>query len=300
VLLVLTGAGLGAMLLSPWQSQTRAAETAGEPEVKVEDISTLPRVPIYREEGLATNEKSVTVTLWPSPLPAGKKVTVDISKWESTVTGGATFSDGTTSKDITETTILIIRGTANSSIKDNMNLAATYEGKELAKRTFTVSTWPYDMETTLNALNLKFGLKVNVKWKSESGRVTDLTNVRWQEYVNYTTVGTNPPFNQVPTPPVSFTYPPDPGFTMTDDDGDIHDYQKSWVDWSTKTPGSRVAGQQYRFRDQVLLTAWEDGVLGIAAIARGVAPDPDPEGTYLFGTVKAGTGTFCDGCLETP
>jgi len=61
-----------------------------------------------------------------------------------------------------------------------------------------------------------------------------------------------------------------------------------------------VAGQQYRFRDQVLLTAWEDGVLGIAAIARGVAPDPDPEGTYLFGTVKAGTGTFCDGCLETP
>jgi len=292
VLLILAGVGLGALLpLFLWQPVARGGDTDGEPEVKVEDISILPRVPIYgtgpQADPLGTNEKSVTVTLWPSPLPAGKKVTVQILRIR--MTGGATFDDGSTSKDITETTTLKVRGTINSSIKDNMKIEATYEGKGMS-RTFTVSTWPYDFQTTLNALNLGFGLRVNVTWKSESGDPANLTKVRWREYMNYTTVGTNPPFNPNPPFPVSYAWP-EKGWAMTGGSGfDDHIWEKSWVDWSTQTPGSKVGAQQYQFKDWVLRTNWEDGVLGNATITRVVANDPG--GTYTFTTTKNGTGAF--------
>ncbi|GAH83390.1 unnamed protein product, partial [marine sediment metagenome] len=137
---------------------------------------------------------------------------------------------------------------------------------------------------------LGFGLRVNMTWKSESGNLADLTNVRWREYINYTTVGTNPPFNPNPPIPVSGAWPPE-GNVMTGGIGtDTHYWLKSWVDWSTQTPGSKVAAQQYQFKDTVLNTDWTNGILGTATITREVANDPG--GSYTFTTSKNGTGAF--------
>jgi hypothetical protein len=178
-----------------------------------------------------------------------------------------------------------------------MNLAATYEGKELAKRTFTVSTWPYDFQTTLDAENLGFGLQVDTTWKSESGQTSDLTTVRMREYIEYTTYGSNPPFNNPPEPP-SYSFPPGGYDATLGTMVDTYSYPKSYVDWSTQTPGSKVAAQQYQFWDFVLCTAWEDGVLGTGTITREVASFPG--GSYVFVTTKDGTGDFSDTCQEAP
>jgi len=299
VLLILAGVGLGALLpLFLWQPVARGGDTDGEPEVQVEDISELPRVPVYgtgpEADPLGTNEKSVTVTLWPSPLPAGKKVTVQISTIIGT--GGATFDDGSTSKDITQTTTLKVRGTINSSVKDNMKISATYEGNGMS-RTFTVSTWPYDLKNTLLSKNLYFGLKVTVTWKSESGKVADLTNVLMREYIEVTQMGSNPPFTI--TPPIIFIQPPNGGPATGGTGTDRHHYSAAGVNW-TGVQSSRVKAQQYQFKDVVLNTEWTNGVLGTATITREVKTDPDPAGTYIFITSKTGPGTFSDSCPEKP
>ena len=271
-----------------------AEASACKPEVSA-TISPVPRVPVYGTNPLGTNGKSVTVTLTPSPLPEGLKVTVEISTTGGT--GGATFDDGTTSKEITQTTTLEIRGTINSSVKDNMKIAAKYEGNELASRTFTVSTWPYGLQNTLRSKNLGFGLEVNVTWKSESGNVGHLTNIVLREYLTYIHPGENPPFTVHGNYPAA--EPPD-GVPGEDGGGiDTHSYLEEGVNWTGQEDYMSIC-QEYQFKDLVLGTQWENGVLDTAVIGFDVKKDPDPAGTYIFTTSKTGPGTFSDSCPEKP
>ncbi|MDI6809983.1 MAG: hypothetical protein QME66_13615, partial [Candidatus Eisenbacteria bacterium] len=106
------------------------------------DIGDLQRVPVFGTDPLGSNEKSVNVTVTPSPIPGGGSVTLALSTL--TGTGAATFDDGSTTKTITQTTTVKVRGTTNSSTKDNLKLAAQLAGTGCANDVFTVSTWPYE------------------------------------------------------------------------------------------------------------------------------------------------------------
>ncbi len=80
--------------------------------------------------------KGIQVTVNPSPLPSGKSITLELSKTSGT--GSATFADGKTSKTITGTTTVTVKGVTQSSTKDNIKLTAKVNGREIASDTFSV------------------------------------------------------------------------------------------------------------------------------------------------------------------
>ncbi len=258
------------------------------------EVGNLDRVPVYGTNPLGTNERSAAVTLTPSPVPGGFSVTVKLNSAGGS--GSATFDDGSTTKTISETTTLKVRGTANSSVQDDLKLSAECAGAECGKDLFTVSTWPYELRNAISSLSLHFGLAVDVSWKSESGDLADLANTELREYVTPSRQGANPPFiKQLP----DSTIQPNPPIPGTSGVGyDTHTYQPAWVDFSTGTTGYMQAAQQYQFHDKVLNTIWDAGVLATFTITRTVSSDPG--GTYKFTTTKTGTGGFSATCTETP
>lgn len=228
------------------------------------------------------------------PFRGGVSVTLALSTEGGT--GAATFDDGSKSKTITQSTMVKVRGVTNSDINDNIKLAAQISGSECAKDLFTVSTWPYELRNTLHSTNDHFGLSVDVSWKSESGDLGDLGNTDVREYVTYTHPGANPPFMVHGGDPTIKPVPPIPG---TDGSAfDSHDYQSGWVDFSTGVTDYMESSQEYQFRDTVMNSSWDDGVLGTFTIKREVINDPG--GTYKFKTSKTGTGGFSQFCTETP
>ena len=259
-------------------------------------ISDVPtRVPVFGTNPRGTNQKTVTVTVTPSPVPQGASVTVTLSTLNGT--GSATFDDGSTTKNITQTVTLNVRGVANSSTKNNIQVAALVNGSVASSNTFTVSTWPYNFTVSLDRLNLHFGIAVTATWLSESGHLADLGNVVTREYLTCPNGVPNPPFTTTETFPNAF--PPD-GLAMTGgSQPDPHYYQPAWVDFSTSVTGSFDVVQEYQFKDTVLASAWRG--VGHFHITRTVAKNPGA--TYTFTTSITGHaqgGGFNKSCTETP
>jgi len=281
---------------SPCGVNPSTVTTGGAYAVIRVEISDLQRVPIFGTNPLGSNQKEVNVSLTPSPLPGGIVVALVLST--ETGAGSATFDDGSTTKTISRTTTVKVRGVANSDMQDNIKLAAKVNGCECARDFFTVSTWPYEFRCHLRSLNDHFGLSVSMSWKSESGSLADLGNVELREYVTYPHPGPNPPFTVRGADPTIRPDPPMPGTCGGFGYQDTHDYEPAWVDYSTGATSYMEAHQEYQFRDIVLDTSWDEGVLATFTIRREVIPDGS--GTYKFKTSKSGTGGFSVSCTETP
>ncbi len=166
-------------------------------------VGAIPRVPISKSSNPSLNDKSVTVTLNPSPLPMGN-CTVKITKTSGS--GAATFDDGTTTKTITSTTTFKIRGTANSTVKDNMKLTATISSNSAsASTTFSVRTWVTNWHKVYGIDVGGGDLQFRYEWDSESGNLNHLAGNRIGEVVAYVGraqpvfIWTSPPYIPIAT-----------------------------------------------------------------------------------------------------
>jgi len=150
-------------------------------------ISDLARLPMYNSS--APNSQDVIILLSASLYGAS----IDVELITTTGNGSAAYTDNTTSKSITSTTTFAVKGIQNSSIKDNVKIAAKFENKILKEEFFTVSTWPTGLYFTEKIRNLRYGITLNVFCYSESGNRMDLGNVKIRENITYSQI-TNPPF----------------------------------------------------------------------------------------------------------
>ncbi len=107
-------------------------------------------------------------------------------------TGGATFDNGQTTRVITETSALSIRGTDNSSDPANMRLSA----REVSM-SFCVRTWPINFRETDRGTLSDGGISFLYEWDSESGSAGDLTDIG---------VGESISCDQTPMPPYDEPY----------------------------------------------------------------------------------------------
>jgi hypothetical protein len=173
-----------------------------------------------------------------------------------------------------------------------MLISATYEGDGMS-RTFTVSTWPYDLINGAPSGGQLFGFDVFVFWDSESGDEADLTNVKIREHVTYGD-RPDPPFHLAPeNNPEIRELPATAGWAF-----DFHEYPKAGVNFTGDPPhATYTASQKYEFMDTVKNTSWFTGNLGNATIERKVDVAGD---TYIFTTKKTGPGNFTHTILETP
>ena len=162
------------------------------------------RIPIYRplSEGGTAVEGTITVTA--TPADKIQNVTVVISKAGGGA-GDATFDNGRTSKIVAVkgSASVRIRGTVNSSIKENMMVTAWLRGKKAEKK-FSVRTWPTNLrwngphQKKPNAV-----LLTEYVWDSESGNIFDLQpDLYVGEVVTYNT--------PLPTPPYKAPLPQNP------------------------------------------------------------------------------------------
>ena len=79
----------------------------------------------------------VTVHVGITPINNQTPVTLTLAK-DSGTTGSATFDDGTTTRQVTQTTTVDIKGVTESSTRDNISLTATAMGTNRAKVKFSV------------------------------------------------------------------------------------------------------------------------------------------------------------------
>ncbi len=262
-------------------------------------IGNIYRVPIFGNNPQQTNQKSTTVTLSPSPLPAGAVVTLTLSTTSGK--GSATFDDGSTSKRITQTTTVNIRGVANSDTANNIALEASINNhfsSTCATMNFTVSTWPYNFQFQIKSANDHFGLTCTGFWSSESGDPNDLINTNLREDVIWTHPGSNPPFMK--PVPSEYIGPLNSGTLGSTGQTDRHHYYPALVDFSTGATDYREGNQSIQFQDTVLNTSWDAGVLATYTITKTVAKDTNTGGTYTFTTSVTGSGGFSQSCTERP
>ena len=150
-------------------------------------ITDLTRLPMYNSA--VPNSQDAIILL--SASLYGAALDVELSTVSGN--GSAAYTDNSTSKSITTTTTLSVKGVQNSSIKDNIKIAAKFENKILKEEFFTVSTWPTGLYFTEKLRNLRYGITLNVFFNSESGNRMDLGNVKIRENITYSQI-TNPPF----------------------------------------------------------------------------------------------------------
>lgn len=231
-----------------------------------------PRIPIYG--GGSPISGSATITLDPSPLPCG---TVTVSLSTTSGSGSATFSDGTTTKAISQTTTLSIRGTANSSVKDNIRIAACNGSAQ-----FSVRTWPLNWRE-VNFQEFEGLMTFTYDWDSESGNKDDIT-ATGGEYTTY--VG------NFPMPPYGGQQPSNP---MTDEislAGTGLQYQDDHLwpgfpDWYKPfaTHNPITATQIYRFRDSLYDPNTWHTLMGPHSIVRRIDLE---NGKYIYKATKTG------------
>jgi hypothetical protein len=93
--------------------------------------------------------------------------------------GSATFDNGGTARILTQTTSLSIRGTANSSVKGNLELRCC----NATSATFSVRTWPSAFRETSRGTSADGVITFAYSWGSESGVLADVTDVWVGEYI---------------------------------------------------------------------------------------------------------------------
>ena len=79
----------------------------------------------------------VTVNVNVTPTNNSAAITLTLAT-DANTTGSATFDDGTTTKQVTQTTTVKIKGVTESSTRDNISLTATAMGSNRAKVKFSV------------------------------------------------------------------------------------------------------------------------------------------------------------------
>jgi hypothetical protein len=149
------------------------------------NLTDFERVPVFNNN--TPNDQSVTVTVSPNPLPAGKSVTLEIVTLSGS--GDATFDNGIRSMTVSNTTTVKIRGVVNSSVKNNIKLIAEIDGDQLDEIVFSVRTWPKNFRRVANhctPLNNRV-LEFDYTWDSESGNDNDLIGMGYVigEWVDY-------------------------------------------------------------------------------------------------------------------
>jgi len=171
------------------------------------DLTDLSRVPIFNN--INPNDQSVTVTISPNLLPAGKSVTLEIVTLSGS--GDATFDSGQRSMIVSNTTTVKIRGVVNSSAKDNIKLIAKIDGDQLDEIVFSVRTWPENFRRVTNRCTpLNNGvLEFDYTWDSESGNDNDLMGMGYVigEWVDYPGNGE---IYRYPSPPYGLCSTDDP------------------------------------------------------------------------------------------
>jgi hypothetical protein len=225
-------------------------------------LTDIDRVPIYNPN--KPNRRSVRVALSPSPLPNGDFVTLDLSTLFRT--GAATFDDGTTTKQIRETTTLNIIGVENSTGKDNIKLSVKWRGAELAEDRFSVRTWPENFQKLAcgHSLPNDGTLVVTNTWESESGNLADLNGNIIGEWVSYPWGAGDFP----PSPPYKQLHIPNPTILDNSIPNEL-DKPDQLIDFHRNLTGFRTpyeaniftATQYYFFRDPVLMSErfdWND------------------------------------------
>jgi hypothetical protein len=157
--------------------------------IKVE-IAGFHRV-VYRPG----NERTVRVTLTPSPLPSG--VTVDLD-WElKSGSVGVVINPAS----ITETKDVTIQGNVQSSSPNNVAFVANINGTLCTEQLFSVCAHPckYKLESAEDVYNGNmYGANVHHTWESDSGagHLGDLDKVTIQEQFR-NTQSADPPFNGI-------------------------------------------------------------------------------------------------------
>jgi hypothetical protein len=278
-----------AATMVPWIS--KAACNAQDGTLVTVTIGKIDRVPIFGKDPQKANQKSITVTLSPSPLPAGAVVTLTLST--SSGNGSATFDDGSTSKRITQTTTVNIRGVANSSAQNNIELDASINNhfsSTCASINFTVSTWPYGFQMVTSSTHTAddFGFWNNWTWTSESGNLDDLSNIELREYITAAATVPNPPFHEKPASGDGGYISGSAGTQL-----DTHDYPQSEVDGNNNASYSNL--QEIQFLDPVFDPKGWGTTVGTGSLAdytytRTVAPDPNNSGSSHCIFTTSGTG----------
>jgi hypothetical protein len=250
-----------ALILDPLGSAILEDVVLSKQRVFVE-LQQIERIPIYNPN--SQNEQTVRVTLIPSPLPSGETVSLELST--STGNGSAVFDNGSTSATINQTTVVRIRGAANSTQKNNIKLAAIYDGKEVNREFFSVRTWPINFRQITGRDNGNGVIYFEYQWDSESGTPSDLSGIMIGEIVDYNcTEGDCFTDNGIPvfrptSPPYSGDYIRNPqieDFQITTGSAFPDEHKPdSWTPFKKPYRADVFSATQfYRFHDPVLMDA---------------------------------------------
>ncbi len=227
------------------------------------------RIPIYG--GQSPIEGSATITLNPSALPCGN-VTVTLSRTAGAA-GSATFSDGTMSRAIPQSSTLAIRGAANSDVKNNMVVSAC-----TVTAAFSVRTWPVNFRQT-SASGANGVLYFSYVWDSEAGSASYLSGVTMGEIVTYPGPFSIPPYSASPANP-----------TIIDLDATSGTFNDTHSSPGFQTPYSsnNISGTQYyRYKDTVYAPSTYNNVMGPISIDRLIYFE-SPTGQWKYRITKTG------------
>jgi hypothetical protein len=213
-------------------------------------VGGIPRVPKSKAAAPSANDKSVTVTLTPSPLECGAFVRAAIL--EANGDGRATFDDGSTTKTLDRTTTLKIRGTAHSNPAGDLDFVVKpgVSPHQCVSVPFSVRTWPVNFALG-NGTDIGGGvLKFTLTWDSETDVLADLAGIEVGELVDYP--GNSALYNWTSPPYLPYAND-DPviGWVQATT-GTNPDLQSNpgWV--SPYEADDFSATQKYRLRDNVL------------------------------------------------
>jgi hypothetical protein len=235
-------------------------------------VSITARIPVYG--GPSPIQGNATVTLNPSPLPCGF-VTATISRSGGS-SGAATFDDGSTTRDISQSCVLSVRGTANSDLKDNMRISALSSSAQ-----FSVRTWPVNFRQTSGSGSNGI-LYFAYAWDSESGSAAHLTGITMGEIVTYPGSFSIPPYSSSPPNPtiidLAATY------------GTFNDTH-SHPGFQTPYSNNSISGTQYyRFKDDVYAPGVYVNVMGPLSIDRHINFE-SPTGLWKYRITKSGVSS---------
>ncbi|MFQ5708485.1 MAG: hypothetical protein ACE5HO_13590 [bacterium] len=284
-----------AFILEAGGSATLRSVEISKDKVLVQ-LERIERIPIYNQS--KPNDQSVRVTLAPSPLPAGETVTLKLRTIAGD--GSAVFDNGSETMIISQSTTVQIRGTANSTQKNNIELAAIHDGEEVNREVFSVRTWPTNFRQKTGRDNGNGVIFFEYQWDPESGKPSDLAGIIVGEIVDYNcaegdcfTYNGIPVF-QPPSPPYSGNFVENPQieeFAITTGTAfpDEHKFD-SWTPFK-KPYRSHVftATQFYRFRDPVLMDSGTYiDLMGPLSIRREVFED---NGLWKYRVEKSGVSS---------
>lgn len=244
--------------------------------------------------------QGIHITIFPSPMPPEEFISLTLITDPGTF-GAAVFDNGLQEMQINSSQIINIIGKQTSSEKDNITLAASFEGTILASQKFAVRTWPLKFQQS-EGYNDNGVLYFKYTYESESGNVDDLKSILIGEIVEYSGDGqiTNydgkmifRPFS----PPYNGDFVEHPIIENFNIENNIlfdrHGYIVAFdVELAFKKPYQSnviIGTQYYRFRDPVLM--YPDQYINLSGphyIRRNVYEDPPGLGIWHYQIEKDG------------